>query len=206
MQKGVSLSQEALFSPDDSVKQLFSLGIRCCPILNAVLDNHSTLLEVLLEAAHADGPRRDTCRVCETGSAFRRILAVLLSLFQAETIEILMKHLETASIRESGKHEAINLDRVEVWVGAELLPLQNVPFNSVAVAAMDLPECFFRAMILGVKYKESLHKLLQFFLQATHELPEKRAYSMLSTAVKASSLEGVNTLLKDVQDRGQSAL
>ncbi|RYP36004.1 hypothetical protein DL767_003571 [Monosporascus sp. MG133] len=205
IEKGGDIGREALPVQSDGGRLLCSLGIRCCPILNAVLHNDTALLECLLNASHADGLRESNCRVCEAGSGFRRILAVAFSLFQAEAIDILLKHLETTR-DQGGGDSIVDLDRIEVWVGPELLPLRMVPFSSVAVAAMDLPECFFRAMTLGDKYRDSLHQIVQFLLRTSRDPPDERAYSMLSAAVQGGSLQGVEMLLDDATKRGRPAL
>jgi len=202
MRKGANITQEALPSRNESDRLLFFLGIRCCPVLKAVLRNDMVLLKVLLEASHADGSNEGACRVCEAGSGFRRILAVSFSLFQANAIEILIGHLQN----RRGRNNSVDLDRIEVWAGAELLPLHKVPFNSVAVAAMDLPECFFRALTLGKVYKDSLSKIIHFLLKTTRVSIEIRALSMLSAAVAGGSLDGVELVLEDAAMRGRPPL
>ena len=205
IRKGADIAQEALPSRDESDGLLFSLGIRCCPVLKAVLHNDMVLLEGLLNASHTDGSTEGVCRVCEAGSGFRRILAVSFSLFQANAIEILIGHLQANKSR-SGSDHAVDLNRIEVWVGPELLPLHKVPFSSVAVAAMNLPECCFRAMTLGNRYKDSLDKVIQFLLKATLVDLESRAYSMLLAAVNGGSLDGVEIVLEDASKRGRPPL
>lgn len=192
MEQHADLDQESLPVKSNSERFLFTQGMRCCPILNAVLHDKTVLLQSLLIAAHSKS-RTSMCRICEAGSRFRRMLAVSLSLFRAEALELLMGHIHMHK-----EPRNIDLKKIKVWAGQELLPLYSVPFRSVAVAAMDLPENFFRAMIYGRRYTEVLQRTIKL-LATTPEDGNDDAVSpnflMLTAAVKGGSLDAVNMLL-----------
>ncbi|TQN64394.1 Receptor protein kinase-like protein [Colletotrichum shisoi] len=192
VKSGADILHEALPVRKDEKTLVFSLGLRCCPMLNSILHNRAALLESLLEAAH-DGPSGSVCQICEAGSRFRRILAVCLSLFRIDALEILRNHLKT-----HGEFQTIDLGNVQVWTGHNLLRLSRVPFKSVAVSTIDLPEDFFRAMIYGGSCGDVLERTIDFV--ATVEDPKFASRSSLemdtlAAAVAGDSLDAVNFML-----------
>lgn len=195
VQKRADINHEALPSRSGSDAMMFSAGIRCCSVLNAIFHGNLGLLSCLLEASHPAN-KDATCRICEGGSRFRRILAVCLSIFQADAMERLVEHIK--SHKDSYD---INLSRIEVWAGQELLPLHKVPFNSVAVAAMDLPESFFRAINYGDKYADSLERTIRFLLTTRKDVTSL-SYSMLKEATARGSVDAVNFILREGRERG----
>jgi hypothetical protein len=180
---------ECLSTPRDGSVIGIAANIRSCSILNAILHNNLTLLQCLLEAGHSS-ECISACRVCEAGSAFRRMLAVSLSFFQADALEILIAHVRA----HRGDH-VLELDKIEVWAGQELLPLHKVPFHSIAVAIMDLPESFFRALVYGSRHVSCLRRTIEFLMDAGRE-PAVAAYSMLKSAVGRNSVDGVRLLFE----------
>ncbi len=197
VKRKANIYHEALPTHSGNEAMMFSAGIRCCSLLNAILYGNISLLKSLLEACHSRD--NDTpCRICEAGSRFRRILAISLSIFQADAIEILVAHVK--AYRDS--HD-IDLSRIEVWAGHELLPLHKVPFNSLALAAMDLPESFFRAINYGDKYTDALEGTIRFLL-TTGKDKVSLSYSMLIEAVARHSVDAVSIMLCEGRNRGFS--
>ncbi|PKS08200.1 hypothetical protein jhhlp_005476 [Lomentospora prolificans] len=187
----VDLNQESLPVWQDSERTIFSLGLRCCPILNSILHRNIALLDALLDIAHVD-KAASICRICELGSRFRRVLAISLALFYADALEAIMAHLK--------KHKAgydLDLRNINVWTGQDLLPLCKVPFHNVAIAALDLPENFFRAMIFGDKYADALHRTMRFLLDMDQSKKDSLALTMLCAAIEGGSLDAVDFLLTD---------
>jgi hypothetical protein len=172
----------------------FSAGIRCDSVLNSILHGKLVLLESLLEACHTK-QATILCRMCEAGSRFRRTLAISLSIFRADAIEMLVEHVKAH--RES--HE-VDLSRVEVWAGQELLPLHKVPFKSIAVTAMDLPESLFRAINYGDYYERFLEQTIQFVLM-TQKSVRDVAYSMLTEAVEKNNIQAINIILRTARTK-----
>jgi hypothetical protein len=197
VQRKANIHHEALPIRSGNEAMMFSAGIRRCSLLNAILYGNLSLLECLLEACHS--PDNDTpCRICEAGSRFRRILAISLSIFQAGAIELLVAHVKA----HKDSHD-IDLSRIEVWAGHELLPLHKVPFNSLAIAAMDLPESFFRAINYGDKYANALERTICFLL-TTKKDTVSLSYSMLTEAVARYSVDAVSIILREGRKRGFS--
>lgn len=163
-------------------------GIRSCSILNAILRKNTVLLQCVLEAGHSD-QCVSACRVCEAGSAYRRISAASLSFFQADALDILVSH-----VRAHKGQQVLQLENIEVWAGRELLPLHKVPFHSVAVAAMDLPESFFRALFYGIDHLNSLRRTVEFLMDAGEDVAHL-SYGMLHAVVDKNSIDGVRLLL-----------
>ncbi len=138
-QRRADLRREALAMPLGSEDVVLTPEIRCCSILNAILHSNLILLKCLLEASHANGTTGQ-CHICEGGSRFRRIIAISLSIFQAGALAMLLAH-----VRDRGNLQDIGLKNIKVWAGSKLLPLHKVPFNSVAVRALDFQTpCFER--------------------------------------------------------------
>lgn len=185
---------EGFSTQQENGSAAFTSGIRSCSILNSILHKNLVLLKCILEAGYSENCV-SICRVCEAGSAFRRILAVALSYFQADALEILVAH-----IKAHKSDQVIELDKIEVWAGHELLPLHKVPFYSVAVTVMDLPESFFRAMYYGANHHNSLRRTIGFLLDAGKDVVTL-PHSMLRAAVSKNSLDGVNILLDEGKQR-----
>lgn len=197
---GTDLFRDALPMRKDSGALILFHGLRCCAVLNSILHNKTILLTNLLEAAHSKPSI--ICQICEAGSRFRRILAVALSLFRIDVLELLMAHLRTHR-----KSETINLANVKVWAGQKLLRLDQVPFSSVAVSAMDLPEDFFRAIMYGSNYADVLERTLDFLtaMASTGDKSNRNPdgfsleTKMLSEASAAGSLDSVSSLLNRME-------
>ncbi|KAL1846416.1 hypothetical protein Daus18300_014259 [Diaporthe australafricana] len=201
---GIDLLREALPMRTDSAALVIFHGLRCCAVLNSILHNKTILLAILLEAAHSNSSV-SMCQICEAGSRFRRILAVALSLFRIDVLEILTAHLLAHR-----KLNTINLANIQVWAGQKLLRLYQVPFSSVAVSAMDLPEDFFRAIMYGSNYDDVLERTLDF-LAATASTRSKSKGTphmsletkMLRAASAGGSLDAVNSLLNRMKESQQ---
>ncbi|KAI0429703.1 hypothetical protein F5Y09DRAFT_342358 [Xylaria sp. FL1042] len=193
-QRRADIHREALSMPLGTEDVVLTPEIRCCSILNAILHGNPTLLECLLEASHAEGVISQ-CQICETASRFRRILAVSLSIFQAGALAMLVTH-----VRNRGSREDIGLKTIKVWAGSKLLPLHKVPFNSVAIGALDLPDSLFRAMKYGKRYVEALEETITLLL-STVENVEDLAYSMITEAVESNNREAVQFLLNEGERR-----
>jgi hypothetical protein len=193
---GADLYHEALPVPSATDGTIFSSGIQCCPILNAILHGNLALLESLLEVAHND--ESIPCKMCEAGSRFRRTIAISLSIFQAKATKMLVDH-----VKSHGNGKDIGLKKIRVWAGQDLLPLHKVPFKSVAIGALDLPESFFRAINYGSEYNEAMHQTIDFLLsmEDTAEKVKKLAYTMLIAAVNSNSVDAVRILLDQGRQR-----
>ncbi|KAI1274067.1 hypothetical protein F5Y07DRAFT_223980 [Xylaria sp. FL0933] len=194
VQRRADIHREALAMPLGTEDVVLTPGIRCCSILNAILHGNLTLLECLLEASHAESSISQ-CRICETASRFRRILAVSLSIFQAGALAMLVAH-----VKARGNREDVGLETIKVWAGSNLLPLHKVPFNSVAIGALDLPDSLFRAMKYGKRYVEALEETIALLL-STDENVEALAYSMICEAVESNNWEAVRFLLNEGERR-----
>ncbi|KAI1419578.1 hypothetical protein F5Y12DRAFT_720547 [Xylaria sp. FL1777] len=193
-QRRADIHREALAMPLGSEDVVLTPEIRCCSILNAILHGNLTLLKCLLEASHAEGTTSQ-CQICEAASRFRRILAVSLSLFQAGALATLVAH-----VKDRGNLQDVGLKTIEVWAGRKLLPLHKVPFNSVAIGALDLPDSLFRAMKYGNQYVEALEETI-ILLLSTEEDVEDLAYSMMMEAVESNNWEAVRFLLNEGEKR-----
>lgn len=200
--KGTDLFRDALPMRKENGALIFFHGLRCCAVLNSILHNKIILLASLLEAAHSKSSK-PICQICETGSRFRRILAVALSLFRIDALELLTAHLRTHK-----KSETINLANVQVWAGQKLLRLYQVPFSSVAVSAMDLPEDFFRAIMYGSNYVAVLKRTLDFLTAMASTTDESSGIPgflsletrMLIEASAGGSLDAVSSLLNRTRE------
>jgi hypothetical protein len=196
--KHANIHHQALSGSPATEGTIFSSGIRCCSILNAIMHGNIGLLETLLTASHQE-KASSPCRICELGSNFRRILAVALSIFQAEGAQCLIRH-----IKEYRKNQPIDFDKIRVWAGQDLVHLHEVPFKSVVIEASDLPESFFRAINYGSKYANALQKTIDLLLWITpnDEGLETMVYSMLTSAVKSNSVDAVQILLQQAKQQG----
>lgn len=198
VKRHAGLHREALPAPLAGGSAIFSSGIRCCSILNAILHDNILLLKLLLAAAHQEDAQQP-CRICDVGSDFRRILAIALSTFQAEGADCLVRH-----VWDNRKTKDVDFNQIRVWAGRDLLPLHEVPFNSVAIGASDLPESFFRAIHYGGKYSMALEQTISFLLSVSDSDGnfEDMVYSMLKSAVKSNSTDAVKILLDQAKQRG----
>ncbi|KAI1293939.1 hypothetical protein F5Y03DRAFT_326883 [Xylaria venustula] len=196
VQRRADLHREALAMPLRSEDVVLVPEIRCCSILNAILHGNLTLLKCLLEASHTEGVNNQ-CQICEAASRFRRVLAVSLSIFQAGALAILVAH-----VRDKGNRQNIGLKAIKVWAGSRLLPLHKVPFNSVAIGALDLPDSLFRAMNYGKHYVEALEETITLLLSTETEANvEDLAYSMMTEAVESNNWGAVQFLLREGEKR-----
>jgi hypothetical protein len=193
--KHADINHEALPAPLGTEDTLFTTGIRCCSILNAILHQNMALLDCLLEASHTEEAGH-ACRICEAGSRFRRILAVSLSIFHAAALNALLNHMKAHD-----KIKGIHVSSIQVWANQQLLPIHMLPFKSVAVAALDLPESFFRAISYGPSCSEALENTIKFLL-ATQNDKERLSYLMLTAAVENNSVDAVRFLLQEAKARG----
>lgn len=192
---GADLGHEALPAPREGGRFLFTTGMRACPIINAILNDKMKLLRHLVEAGHME-ESVSVCRICEAGSRFRRVLAVSLSLFRVDALDLIAGHL-----KQHSKSEILDLTKLEVLAGQSVLPLYEVPFKSVAVVAMDLPESFVRAMIYGKRYLQVLQRTIDFLFSVQGSIPDDEAEAMsvstLAAAVMGDSLDAVSFLLDE---------
>ncbi|KAI0502867.1 hypothetical protein F5B22DRAFT_652647 [Xylaria bambusicola] len=194
VERRADLHHEALtihLTPEDTI---LTSEIRSCAILNAILYGNMTLLKCLLDACHSQATS-GLCHICEGGTQFRRIFAVALSIFQARALTMLVAH-----VRDHRNQQDIGLKDMKVWAGNKLLPLHVVPFNSVVIGALDLPDLLFRAMKYGKYYTEALENTILLLL-STEDHVENLAYSMMCAAVEGNNLEAVKFLLNEGDKR-----
>lgn len=193
--KGADIFAEALPTKHGKDMLDFSTKVRCCPILRSVLSDNLTLLNCLLEEAHKDRPGAG-CRICETGCRFRRVVTIALSTFRAQALSIILDH-----VKAHQESERIDLSKIEVWSNKQLLPLWKVPFQSMIITTIDLPESFFRAINYGTKYKDALQSTLALLLDNVCQKVQQ-LYEMLQESVAVDSLDAVRLLLSEGQKRG----
>lgn len=188
--------QEALPKASHDMGMSVSLGIRCDSLLNSILHGNLDLLECLVKACHSSNAKIP-CQICESGSRFRRTLAISLSIFRADAVELLVEHMKAH--REP---QNVDFSRLKVWAGQDLLPLHKVPFNSVIITAMDLPDSLFRAMNYGSEYNEFLDRTICFLLTTVkHENVPSLAYMMLNEAVTKNNTHATACILRWCKSR-----
>ncbi|KAF5582072.1 serine threonine kinase [Fusarium pseudoanthophilum] len=177
-----------------------STKIRCCSVLRAVLSGNLVLLSCLLEETHkAKNDMR--CRICESGSRFRRIVAIALSTFRFETLNLILDHLKTHKPEMD-----ISFRDLKTWTNRELLPLWQLPFQSVVVKTIDLPESFYRAISFGSKCNTALFSTLNFLLDEVLVESDQLEllYKMLIKATATDNISAVNFILNRAEKRGFS--
>ncbi|RWA06951.1 hypothetical protein EKO27_g8151 [Xylaria grammica] len=114
---------------------------------------------------------------------------------------ILNAILHVTHMRDRGNRQDIDLKSIRVWASSKLLPLHKVPFNSVVIRELDLPDSVFRAMNYGTHYVEALEDTIGFLLSTEEENVEDLAYSMITEAVESNTWEGVRFLLDEGENR-----
>lgn len=183
--------QEALPKVSHDMSMTVALGVRCDSLLNCILYGNLDLLECLLKACHSS-KAKIPCQICESGSRFRRMLAISLSIFRADAVELLVKHMKVH--REP---QDVDFSQLKVWAGQDLLPLHKVPFNSVIISAMDLPDSLFRAMNYGAEYHKFLDRTICFLLTTEkRENCHSLAYEMLNEAVAKNNVHAAKYILR----------
>ncbi|KAH0541251.1 hypothetical protein FGG08_004256 [Glutinoglossum americanum] len=167
--------------------------IRCCPLLQAILCNSLVLLKSLLIALHppASGPMR--CRVCETGSRYRKMVAIAIMLHRSEMVEALLEHLR---VNAAGKGTDLNL--IEVWYNQELLPVWKLTIRGLPVGVADLPESFCRALSYGKDGVAALHKTLEILWRFEDAFLPK-AYNQLQQAAVSGNVDAIDFLIEKTQ-------
>ncbi|VUC29224.1 unnamed protein product [Clonostachys rosea] len=182
---------------DETASSTFSNpSIKSCSFLNVILHKRPDILECLLEAAHSKESSCSSCTFCKGGSRFRRILAVTLSLFNADALDIISDHMKEYQARSD-----MDLSKVEVWSGPRLFPIYHIPFCSVVVAALDIPDSIFRAIHYGERYLDILKRCIDFLLGLQSDSCTI-LFAMLNAAVDQNSVDGVKLLLDAGRDRG----
>lgn len=187
VEKKASLHQEGRPRYTENSLHAFN-DIHCDPIMRAVLNDDLALLRCLLDVAHKKST--STCRICENGSKFRKLVALTLSTFRYQALKLIMTHFKTHD-----KEETFNLDKVRVWSENQLLSLWKVPFRSPVFRVVDYPECFVRAMMHGRDYDSVLRSTISFLLEDGSD-SEQRLYEMLKEAVSMDSPHAVIAILR----------
>ena len=160
-----SHDQEAA-SPESVYGSAFGLKprIRADPLCQAVLENNNFLLQFLLDTIHSStsGPTSDRlkCRVCESGSRYRKMMAMAVILHNFAAVELLQEHRRTNNAEDGAQ-----LNEIEVWFGPELLPVWQLALQGCPASIVDLPESFYRALSHGSDCSMSLRKTLQLLWQ-----------------------------------------
>ncbi|KAK8093790.1 ankyrin [Apiospora hydei] len=172
-----------------------SAKIRCCPLLRSILNDNMVLSQSLLDETHKMRDVKECC-VCEGGSRLRRIVAIAVSTFRSQSLAVILDHLGTFKAGEDYK-----LHDVQVWADRKLIPLWKVPFHSVVVKSIDLPENYFRAISHGKYYAATLEYMVKFLLGPGSDF-KSRLYGMLQQAVLVDSLRSVDVILREGKRRG----
>jgi hypothetical protein len=172
----------------------FSAKIRCCAILRAILSDNLVLLSCLLEVAHR-GHDSIRCQICGGGSRLKRIVAIALSTFRSKALGIMLEHIKA---HKDG--EKVGFSEIKVWSNRKLVPLWKLPFQSVIIKTVDLPESFFRAISYGDNHIGALQSTISFLLENVSN-DSNQLYDMLREAVAVNSLDAVNLILEEAQRR-----
>jgi hypothetical protein len=161
--------------------------------LTSIICNRETLLDSLLKAMHSS-QSTVKCRICEAGSRFRRIVAIALSTYRASYVDLLVNH-----IRSYRGDWVVDLGKIEVWFNQALIPLWQIPFRSILVTAIDLPESFFRAMTYGKRYKDALRESMDF-CKRTRAGSDRHLYMMIKESVIANNYDALDHLLSHTKE------
>ena len=172
----------------------FASSFPCDPILRSILQNNLVFLSCLLDSMHEVNTR---CRVCEGGSRLRRLVAISLSAFRSDALKVIQRHIQ----EHQGEDTVVNFNKIEVWSSGILLEISKLPFQSVIVNTLDLPESFFRALTFGDEYKHALESTLSLLLEDSSDV-EKCLQTMLWEATMVNSCDGVDFLLAEAEKRG----
>ncbi|KAK8134686.1 hypothetical protein PG984_006698 [Apiospora sp. TS-2023a] len=159
-----------------------------------MLNDNVVLFQSLLDETHKTRHVKECC-VCEGGSRLRRIVAIAVSTFRSQALAVILDHLGTFKPGEDHK-----LQEEQVWTDRELLPLWKLPFRSVVVKSIDLPDNYFRAISHGTYYAATLEDMVKYLLGRELEVKD-RLYEMLQEAVRVDSLESVDIILKEGERR-----
>jgi hypothetical protein len=185
---GADTSREGLPVQYSTDAANFSLPIRCCPLLNAIIRGSMVFLSALIIASHS-GNSQFPCRVCEVGSRYRKLIAVAISLHSHKAIDIILGHLQ-----EHGLGEQNGINGIEVWHQDELIPLRRVPFEGFALRGLDLPETFLRAIYHGGDHLQAMQKTIDHIVDDAAN-KTNTAYAMLLDSVRHDSSDALDYLL-----------
>ena len=163
------------------------------PVLQAILGKNTCLLKLLLKAVHAPSASQVRCKVCESGSGYRKMIAWAMRLQDYEAIKILQTHQIEADT-DTGS----DIANIEVWYNQELLPAWNLVYRGHSTSVIDLPESFCRALTHGEKYRESLRKTLQF-LWTQNPLPDVQLYKQLQQSVILKNSEAIDYIMEEAR-------
>ena len=170
--------------------------IRADPILQAVMGNNTFLLQQLLEAIHSYSLGRLKCRVCESGSRYRKMVAMAIMLHNVASVELLRKHRE-----EYMREESSSIAAIEVWSDQELLPVWQLALRGRPSSVVDLPESFCRALSHGFDSSKSLCETLQMLWRQS--APSKSVlYCQLQQSVIVGNIEAIDYIMDEARDRG----
>lgn len=169
---------------------------RGCPLLQTVLCDRLALFHALLEQIHRVQGGRSNCRLCESGSRFRKIVATAIMMRRASMVEAIQEHRKA-----HGASDTTDIRRIEVWYNHELKPVWQLAMNGPA-ALVGLPESFARAVMYGRFADDVLRKTLALIWQDDTEYVKQNAYTQLSHAVMANSSKAVEEVLDEARRRG----
>jgi hypothetical protein len=194
---GADFDQEASYIERgwDSAPQL-TPRIRGCPLMQTVLYDRVVLLRALLEQIHNVEGGRQNCRLCESGSRYRKIISIAIMMRRASLIETILEHRKA-----HGAADTTDMRKIEVWYNQELSQAWQLVINGPAALA-DLPESFTRAIIYGPSADKVLRNTLALIWQDDAEYIRKCALTQLSQAVVANSLQAVQDILDEARRGG----
>jgi len=167
----------------------FSLPVRCCPLLNAVVQRRMVLFREILKVTH-QWKSALPCAVCAAGSRFRKMIAVSAVLHNYEAIELIQGHLE-----EHGKRARADLEGIKVWYQNELIPLRRIPFHGILMRGLDLPEPLLRAIYHGKSHLLAQQRTLDCILSQS-STRKATLYSMISESTLHDTVDALDYLLK----------
>ncbi len=174
--------------------------IRADPVLQAVLGNNTFLLEQLLEAIHSATFGQLKCRVCESGSRYRKMMAMAIMLHNVASVKLLQLHRHRYNTEET-----LNIDEMEVWTDQELLPVWQLALRGLPSSVVDLPESFSRALSHGAESSTSLRDTLQV-LWRQNAPSRKVLYTQLQHSVVEGNVEAIQYIMDKGKLVGSSAL
>ncbi|KAK0662037.1 hypothetical protein QBC41DRAFT_330020 [Cercophora samala] len=157
VQGGADVFREGQLATFSKESAMFSLPIKCCSVLNAIIHRRPDILELLLKASHS-GDGISMCRICERGSRFRKILGIAVALHDHISIGILQAHLEQYD------NEFPRVEGMAFWWVKEPVAFHTLPLSVVFFRGLDLPGSLLRAVRHGSAYYDALHKTLDFVM------------------------------------------
>lgn len=170
--------------------------IRACPLLQTVLCDRLALFRALLEQIHRVQGGRQNCRLCESGSRFRKIVAIAIMMRRASIVEAIQEHRKA-----HGTVDITDMRRIEVWYNQELKPAWQLAISGPAALA-ELPESFTRAVMYGRSADDILRETLALIWQDDIEYFKQNAFTQLSQAVVANSSTAVQEVLDEARRLG----